>query len=315
MKRRSSRFGFCLNITLLVIVVGLLSSSGSLPQTNLVSAVSAQEKGGVVKPNPTPTPKTRSMPRQSTRKSTSSGTPRKPTAPAKPRQAAPQIELVWIPPGSFEMGSNRGEADEKPVHRVTIKKGFYMGKYEVTQKQWQAIMGNNPSYFKGDNLPVEKVLWDDAQEFIKKLNEISDRYTFRLPTEAEWEYACRAGTTGDYAGDLDEMAWYENNSGKQTHPVGMKKPNGWGLYDMLGNVFEWCQDRLHDNYEGAPNNGSAWESYGSRDLRVKRGCAWKMPIEYCSSTGRGGGVYGEAYKIESYRNNYEGFRVVAVART
>ena len=112
------------------------------------------------------------------------------------------------------MGSTNGGSDEKPVHQVTISQAFYMGKYEVTQGQWQAVMGNNPSNFKGDNLPVETVSWDDAIAFIARLNAQNDGFTYRLPTEAEWEYACRAGTTGDYAGDLDAMAWYGNNSGR-----------------------------------------------------------------------------------------------------
>src|SRR5205085_9149218 len=120
----------------------------------------------------------------------------------------------------FMMGSETGDADEKPVHQVTIREGFYMGKYEVTQAQWKQVMGNNPSYFNNcDQCPVEMVSWNDAQEFIKKLNAMNDGYVYRLPSEAEWEYAARAGTTGDYAGDLDAMAWYLNNSGNKTHPV------------------------------------------------------------------------------------------------
>ena len=136
------------------------------------------------------------------------------------------IELVWIPAGSFMMGSESGQSGEKPVHRVTINNGLYMGKYEVTQAQWQSVMGNNPSDFKGDNLPVEQVSWDDAVAFIAKLNAQNDGYTYRLPSESEWEYACRAGTTGDYAGDLYAMAWY---TGDKTHPVGSKLPNAFGL--------------------------------------------------------------------------------------
>ena len=133
-----------------------------------------------------------------------------------------------------------------------------MGRYEVTQAQWQAVMGNNPSNFKGcDQCPVETVSWDDAQEFIRKLNAQNDGYKYRLPSEAEWEYACRAGTTGDYAGNLDEMAWYGKNSGGKTHSVGQKQANGLGLYDMHGNVWEWVEDRYHHNYNRAPTDGSA----------------------------------------------------------
>jgi formylglycine-generating enzyme required for sulfatase activity len=161
------------------------------------------------------------------------------------------IELVWIPAGEFMMGSGNRGADEKPVHRVTISKGFYMGKYEVTLAQWHAVMGHNPPGSKGANLPVGGVLWSEAQHFISKLNEMNDGFKYRLPTEAEWEYACRAGTTGDYAGDLDSMAWYGSNSGNDVHPVGTKRPNAFGLYDMYGNVWEWCQDWYDANYYGS----------------------------------------------------------------
>jgi formylglycine-generating enzyme required for sulfatase activity len=155
-----------------------------------------------------------------------------------------------IPAGEFMMGSAKGGllGDQKPLHKVRISKSFEMGKHEVTQEQWQSVIGNNPSYFKGENLPVETVSWDDVQKFIEKLKAQNDGYTYRLPTEAEWEYACRAGRTGDYKESLDEMAWYEMNSASKTHPVGQKKPNSWGLYDMQGNVSEWCQDWYAENY-------------------------------------------------------------------
>ena len=145
------------------------------------------------------------------------------------------MEFASVPAGSFKMGLD-SYSDESPVHQVTFASGFYMGRYEVTQAQWQKVMGNNPSSDKscGENCPVEKVSWDDAQEFIKKLNAMNDGYTYRLPSEAEWEYACRAGTTGDDAGDLDSMAWYGKNSDDKMHPVGQKQPNAWGLYDMHG---------------------------------------------------------------------------------
>jgi formylglycine-generating enzyme required for sulfatase activity len=151
------------------------------------------------------------------------------------------MKLVWIAPGEFKMGSNDGEDFEKPLHTVKITKGFYMGAFEVTQGQYQQVMGTNPSYFKGANLPVEQVSWDDAVEFCKKLSQKEGK-TYRLPTEAEWEYACRAGTTtkfsfGDDESQLGEYAWYGKNSGMKTHPVGKKKPNAWGLFDMHGNVW------------------------------------------------------------------------------
>jgi formylglycine-generating enzyme required for sulfatase activity len=182
------------------------------------------------------------------------------------------MEFVYVPAGSFMMGSENGESNEKPMHQVAIREGFYMGKYEVTQAQWQQVMGSNPSNFENcDQCPVERVSWNDAQEFIKKLNAQNDGYTYRLPSEAEWEYACRAGTTGDYAGDLDSMAWYGEYPGGKTHPVGQKQSNAFGLYDMHGNVWEWCEDIWHKNYDGAPSDGSTWMSGGDSSKRVLRG--------------------------------------------
>lgn len=123
-----------------------------------------------------------------------------------------------------------------------------MGRTEVTQAQWRAVMGNNRSKVKGDDLPVERVSWNNAEDFIGKLNEQNDGYEYRLPSEAEWEYACRAGTTVDYYGDVDAIAWYDKNSAKKTHAVGTKQASGFGLYDMSGNVWEWCEDYYHDSY-------------------------------------------------------------------
>lgn len=251
----------------------------------------------------------------------------KPTPPAQPAPKPPQpkpsplpvtrppkqapaldMDLVLIPAGEFQMGSTTGDSDEKPVHWVTIRQPFYLGKYEVTQAQWKAVMGTNPSSFKGDNLPVESVSWDDCQEFIRKLNARRDGYTYRLPSEAEWEYACRAGTTGDYAGNLDAMAWYGSNSGNQTHPVGRKSPNQWGLYDMHGNVWEWCQDRYHGDYTGAPADGRAWES-GSDNSRVLRCGSWGSNARFCRAADRG-------WFAPDNLDGNGGFRVAAVsART
>ena len=141
--------------------------------------------------------------------------------------------MVWIPPGEFVMGSpetetEAGRNDDETQHRVRLTRGFWMGKYEVTQEQWERVIGSNPSEFKGAKNPVENVPWDECQEFIKKLNAQVKDGGFRLPTEAEWEYACRAGTAGAFAGKPDAMGWYLGNSGNMTYPVGLKRPNDWG---------------------------------------------------------------------------------------
>jgi formylglycine-generating enzyme required for sulfatase activity len=179
------------------------------------------------------------------------------------------IEMVLIPAGTFQMGSTSSEADsdERPVHSVTLS-SFQIGKYEVTQGQWKAVMGSNPSYFpKGDNYPVEQVSRGDVQSFITKLNQQTGK-RYRLPTEAEWEYAARGGTSGERYGTIDDIAWYSGNSGSSTHPVGQKQPNAYGLYDMLGNVSEWCQDWYSDYTSSAKTNPTG-PSLGS--FRVLRG--------------------------------------------
>ncbi|MDD4497023.1 MAG: formylglycine-generating enzyme family protein [Methanosarcinaceae archaeon] len=216
------------------------------------------------------------------------------------------MEFVKVPSGEFMMGSNEYDW-QKPVHKVTIRTSFYLGKYPVTQKQWKAVMGDNPSIFKGDDNPVENVSWDDAQKFIKKLNEMEGKDEYCLPSEAEWEYACRAGTTtryyfGDDDSKLKDYAWYGENSGSKTHSVGQKKPNPWGFYDMHGNIWEWCQDRWHDDYDGAPSDGSVWESGSSSD-RVFRGGCWYYYARNCRSAIRN-------YDVPGYRVDYLGFRVL-----
>ena len=185
-------------------------------------------------------------------------------------------EMVVIPAGSFEMGSSDGASDEGPVHRVDIARPFALGKYEVTQGEWRALMGNNPSDFKdcGDRCPVENVSWEDAQSFVQRLNERTGK-RYRLPSEAEWEYACRGGGQDTYCGgeDVDALGWYDKNSGGQAHPVGQKQANGYGLYDMSGNVWEWTEECYHDSYAGAPGDGSAWTE-GDCGRRVLRGGSW-----------------------------------------
>ena len=217
------------------------------------------------------------------------------------------IELVWIPAGSFNMGSTNRDADEKPVHQVNIAQPFYIGKFEVTQGQWNAVMGNNPSNFKdcGINCPVDNVSWNDANEFIRRLNEMNDGYIYRLPSEAEWEYACRAGTTEDYAGDVKEMAWFSENSKNKTHAVGQKQLNAWGLADMHGNVWEWCEDWYHETYHGAPVNGNAWLSGGEQKVRVMRGGSWYSEAASLRSSNR-------RLLDPVTRTYYFGLRVVAV---
>ncbi len=214
-----------------------------------------------------------------------------------------KLEMVWCPAGSFMMGSPESEAGrskDETQHRVTLKMGVWMGKTEVTQRQWVTVIGTTPSTFKGADLPVESVSWEDCQDFFKKLNEKLADGRYRLPTEAEWEYACRAGTTGPYAGELDEVGWYCDNSGNTTHPVGQKRANAWGLCDMHGNVWEWCQDRYGDYSVGnvIDPTGAVSGSY-----RVLRGGSWSSGVYKCRSTYRN-------YNSPGSRGNVPGFRAV-----
>ena len=203
------------------------------------------------------------------------------------------ITMVWIPPGEFMMGAQEDEQDseenEDPRHRVTLDYGFWMGKYEVTQAQWEAVTGSNPSYCDGENRPVEMVSWDNIHEDF--LSQIDD--DFRLPSEAEWEYACRAGTeTRFYWGDdpdyeeIDDYAVYCDNDDGGTAEVGTKRPNAFGLYDMSGNLYEWCEDWYHDSYEGAPDDGSPWLDNPVGSFRVPRGGSWYYNAGYCRSANR-----------------------------
>ncbi|NER37233.1 MAG: formylglycine-generating enzyme family protein [Oscillatoria sp. SIO1A7] len=220
------------------------------------------------------------------------------------------LEMVFIPGGSFMMGSPDGEGrdSERPQHRVTVP-DFFMSRYQVTQAQWQAIMGNSPSYFKGENLPVEKVSWYDVKKFCEKLSQKTDR-AYRLPSEAEWEYACRAGTTtpfhfgetitSDLANYRGTSTYAKEPKGKyreKTTPVGSFPPNAFGLYDMHGNVWEWCEDTWHGNYQGAPTDGSARvASNSNNNRRLARGCSWDGYPVNC----RGASRYGRAPDLRSY---------------
>jgi len=218
------------------------------------------------------------------------------------------MEFVYIPPGTFMMGSAHGEKDrdtDEKQYRVTLTRGFYMQTTEVTQGQWRAEMGSNPSFYKGDDLPVERVSWNDAQKFIRKLNQREGGNKYRLPTEAEWEYACRAGSTtrfffGDDDSLLREYAWYMSNSEGRPHRVAQKNPNDWSLYDTHGNVWEWCQDWKWNYPSGAVTDptGPTGGSY-----RVKRGGSWNFPPKGVRS----------AIRVGDYPNNHHnvlGFRVL-----
>ena len=218
------------------------------------------------------------------------------------------MEFVLVRPGEFMMGSTRREpgreGDEGPRHQVRITKGFTMGAHEVTQEQYAEVMGRNPSKFSGAQNPVEQVSWNDAVEFCTRLSRKEGR-TYRLPTEAEWEYAGRAGSTTAYCygndpGQLGEYAWYEGTSGEKTHQVGLKQPNAWGLYDVHGNVWEWCQDWYAD-YKRGPAEDPVGVASGV--YRVVRGGSWfDYPLAFRSaSRGR---------NSPSCRSDDQGFRVV-----
>jgi formylglycine-generating enzyme required for sulfatase activity len=234
-----------------------------------------------------------------------------------------KLEMIAIPGGTFLMGSPASEAErqdhESPQHQVTVP-SFFMGKYPLTQAQYQAIIGKNPSYFKGNNRPVETVSWDDAVLFCQKLSQRTGK-SYRLPSEAEWEYACRAGTKTPFSfGDniTTDLVNYNGNypyksapKGKyreQTTDVGTFPPNSFGLYDMHGNVWEWCEDDWHENYINAPTDGSAWNSRSGSNTKMLRGGSWHTNAGYCRAANRG------RYSRVNRLNNF-GFRVVSSFRT
>ncbi len=288
-----------------------------------------------------------------------------------------QDNYVKIKAGNFLMGSpeptepemytNKIIGRERPQHRVLITQAFEMGRYEVTQRQWEAVMGNNPSSFKGPDLPVTNVSWYDTQEFLKRLGPLDDQYDYRLPTEAEWEYACRAGSTGHFSGEemkiektdksskdkggkdkkgktaeprktleerlaeehldmildikkahkskyesedfqknLPQIGWYKNNSQNRPHAVGKLKPNAWGLYDMHGNVWEWCQDWFEFGYyKESPAENPQGPTTGT--AKINRGGSWQIPAFLCRSAVRG-------YDTPNERNHVIGFRLARVKK-
>ena len=236
------------------------------------------------------------------------------------------LDMIWIKPGTFMMGSPEDElgrdAEKEIQHQVTLTKAYWLGKYEVTQAQYEAIMGTNPSKFKGADLPVEMVSWSDAKEFCKKLTEIekaADRlpegYEYTLPTEAQWEYACRAGTTSAFNNgtnipsadqkssepcpNLDEVGWYKYNSNKATHPAGQKQPNAWGLYDMHGNVSEWCLDVYWSTYPSTPVTDPTGADSGS--YMVVRGGLWAGSASGCRSASRSSCMFYDCLNSVGFR--------------
>jgi formylglycine-generating enzyme required for sulfatase activity len=223
------------------------------------------------------------------------------------------MEFVLIPAGTFTMGGDimKEDAwnDEEPRHKVTISKPFYYGKFEVTQAEWKAVMGGDPSSNKGARNPVENISWEEAKEFVARLNKKEKHSRYRLPTEAEWEYAARAGTNSDYffgndAGELKNYAWNNDNSDGSSHPVGEKLPNPWGLYDVFGNVDEWVEDFFQDDYyTNSPSADPQGPSSG--DLRVLRGCSYASHPEWdhCRLTKRD-------YMPQNGKSRITGFRLV-----
>jgi len=226
-----------------------------------------------------------------------------------------QMEFIRVPAGVFFMGAQEyedGSSKENPRHKVPLSQDFYLGKFEVTQKQWEAVVGPvNPSNFRSPNRPVDEVSWNNVQAFIKKLNEMEGggKQLYRLPTEAEWEYAARAGSNTIYSyGDdpggksLNQYAWYEQNSGKQTHPVGTRIANAWGFYDMHGNVAEWVQDYYDKQYYSrSPARDPKGPATGRK--RVVRGGSWINQLYSCRTAARG-------YYSADYTDSDFGFRIV-----
>jgi formylglycine-generating enzyme required for sulfatase activity len=226
------------------------------------------------------------------------------------------MKFVWINPGSFMMGEGTDHDAERPVHKVTIKNGFWMSAYEMTQGQYEKLTGKNPSDVKGENLPVTKVNFVDAFNLCSMLTgfesmaqKLPTGNVYLLPSEAQWEYACRAGTrTVTYAEPVDDIAWHQGNSDKKPHPVGLKKPNVWGLYDMLGNVAEWCEDGWHHGYKGCPDDETPWTKDMVRGERIGRGGHFDEHAHFSSA------YYRRDFGYIQHATNYRGLRFVVMKR-
>lgn len=220
------------------------------------------------------------------------------------KRVLPKIEMVFVQGGKIKIGSIDGQADERPVRTVEIK-SFYIGKFEITQKQWKMVMQKNPSNFNNcDDCPVEKVCWKDANEFIKYLNKLSKK-KFRLPTEAEWEFAAKGGIKSkDFvfsgSNNIEEVAWFRGNSQNKSHAVGSKKPNELDIYDMTGNVAEWCSDwYMEKYYSGAPSENPQGPQNG--ELKVLRGGSWRSNEAICKNTFRSAFKPNKAFAVYGFR--------------
>lgn len=278
-----------------------------MAQTNVVrrkpSTSSATTKSRVSTPAKTQNPKKKTQAQTSSRPATSSA-PKRATTPSSSGFSNQNLTInangitftmVALQGGTFTIGATSEQGGdawdcEKPAHRVTLS-DYYIGQTEVTQALWQAVMGSNPSNFKGSNLPVEMVSWNDCQQFITKLNQLTGR-KFRLPTEAEWEYAARGGNKSHgykYSGGntLTEVAWYDGNSGFKTHPIAQKQANELGIYDMTGNVWEWCQDWYDERYYGKSPSNNPYNNT-SASYRVIRGGCWNFKDRLCRVSYRDG---------------------------
>ena len=293
-----------------ILIAALLACSVAIAQPDDGSKRPKKPTPVKPKPKPKPTPKPKPKP-----------TPKpKPEPKPTPKVSSSytsdgmaftvngvRFEMVRVEGGTFTMGATAEQGsdvydDEKPAHQVTLS-SYSIGKTEVTQALWQAVMGSNPSNFKGSNLPVEEVSWEDCQTFIRKLNALTGK-NFRLPTEAEWEYAARGGNKSrgfKYSGSntLSYVAWYGDNSSNKTHPVATKAPNELGIYDMSGNVWEWCSD-----WEGAYSSSSQYNPTGSNSgsFRVSRGGGWYSRARLCRVSNRSHGN-------PTYRDDYLGLRL------